>query len=391
MSINRTLNIVPSQHSGFPKNLIHTTITTPSQSVFNWGSSSIIDLKTKSIKLHELVLAFNTSACTGVTANGTLPLLSPCHFWFQRIEILLNNVVMDTIYPEANWIQQNIYNSDEDRLMYNLSGGSYNSVNNRYTLTNTNNSTWHLSLRSLFSQCHYALLSQNHELQLRVQMAPFANVINQGALVGTPSVTINSVSLISRVTNLDSATNNKLLLEMVKVPRHNLFLSTRFMVNSIQAGISSSTIVLTGIVGSVHSLYFIVRPSNALTGANQWSFTAIKDFALYDSQGTNIVGGVPVNSSFNLLTQNRWWGLSTFTCESFTGVNNSNAYMYSFSVDPSSAMKNSAHYSTKIFNGAEQLIINYNSALASAHEISVYALVESAIEQTASGCRLINL
>ena len=392
MSINRTLNIVPSQHSGFPKGLIHTTITTPSQSVFNFGSTSIIDLKTKGVKIHELVLAFNTSACTGVTANGsTLPVLNPAFYWFSRLEILINNVVMDTIYPDSNFIFNQLYYADEDRLLNSYAAGHYSNVSNRYALTNTNNSNWYINLKCLFNQNHMSILSNNHEIQLRVTMAPLANIINQGALVGTPSVTINSCSLISRVTQLDNATNNKLLLEMVKIPRHNLFLATRYMPINIQSGVSSSTIVLTGIVGSVHSIYFVVRASNALTGANQYSYNTIKDFQILDAFGSNIVGGVPIPSTYNLLMQGKYWSQSTFQGEGFTGVNNSNVYMYSFSVDPSSAMKNSAHYSTKTFTGNEQLIINYNSALASATQVDIYGLVESAVEQTATGCKLINL
>ena len=84
----KSLNVGASQYSGFPRNLTHSTITTPSQSVFNFGSSSIIDLKTKGIKIHELILAFNTSAASGVTANGSsLPIFSPAIFWMQRIDI----------------------------------------------------------------------------------------------------------------------------------------------------------------------------------------------------------------------------------------------------------------------------------------------------------------
>ena len=389
----KVLNVAQSQHSGnWPRSLTHTILTIPSVSQFAFGSMSIIDLKQKNIKIHDAVLAFNINAITGVTANGsTLPVLNPVFHWFQKIEIIINGTVMDTIYPDIQFILNNLYHADEDRLLTNYGSGNYASVANRYTLSNTNGSNWYLSLKTLFNQCHFSLLSQNHEVQLRVTMNPLSNILNQGGLVGTCACTINNVSLLARVTQLDQSTSQRLLLEMNKVPKHSLFLSTRYQSFVVQSGVSNTNLVLTAITGSVHSLYFIVRPTNAITGATAYSYTAIKDFAINGADGSNIVGGTVIPSNFNLLIQNKHWFESTFCAEPFSGVNNSNVYTYCFSVDPASSFKNASHLTTRVMTGNENLIINFTSALASTYQVDVYALVESSLEQTPSYVKLINL
>ena len=299
--VKQSLNIAASQHSGFPKNLTHTVLTIPSVSAFSFGSMSIIDLKQKGIKIHDLTLQFNTNAITGTqAANGTYPYLSSCYNWIQKLEIIINGNVVDTLYPDIQFILNNLYFADEDRLLNNYASGYYaNPATNRYTLSNTNGSNWYLSLKSLFNQCHYALLTQNHEIQLRVTMNPLANVINVGALTGTPSCTINSVSLLARVTQLDQPNQQRLLVEMNKVTRHSLFHATRYQSFVLQSGITTSTSILTAITGSVHSLYFILRPVTGLTSNGAYSYTAIKDFYINNADGSNAVGGTTIPSSFN--------------------------------------------------------------------------------------------
>ena len=387
---NKSLNIAGSQHSGFPRNLNHVVLSIPSQSAFSFGSQSIIDFKVKNIKVHDLTLAFNTSSLTGITANGTYPILNPAYFWFSKLEILINNNVIDTIYPDHQFILSNLYSSDEDRLLNNYSSGSYLSNTSRYTLTNSGGS-WYVSLKTLFNQTHMAILSQSHEVQIRITMQNLSNLLTLGGLTGTPSVTINNVQLLARVTQLDANMSQRLLVEQAKIPRHSLFLQTRYQSFVIQSGVSTSTFVLTGIVGSIHSLNFILRPTTGLVGSSAYSYTAIKDFQILDSGGTNINGGAVIPSTFNLTQQQKWWGESTFPAEGFAGTNNSYAYMYSFSVDPASAFKNAQHLTTKLFTGNEQLIINYVSALSGTYQLDVYALVEQAIEQSNGYVKLVNV
>jgi hypothetical protein len=303
--------------------------------------------------------------------------------------MIINNTVIDSINNDFNYILNQLYYQDEDALLLNYAAGS--TVSHRYGLTNTNNSNWYVNLKTLFNQTNFSLLSNAHEIQLRITMQPLSNVLNQGALVGTPSVTINSVSLLARVTQLTPQLSNNLLLEISKIQRDNLFLATRHMPVTIQSGVLNSTIVLTGIVGSVHSIYFVVRPSSGLTKENQYNYTAIKDFQILNSSGNSLIGGSVVPSTFNLLVQQRWWVLSSFPAQAFTGTSNSYVYMYSFSVDPSSAMKNSANYSSQAFTGNEQLIINFNNALPSTHQIDIFSLVESSVKQGANSIQLIAL
>ena len=387
----KNLNLTQSQTSFIPtQNVIPTTLTIPSQSAFAWGAPSIIDLKIKNIKVHEAILALTLGAVTGVTPDGTTyPNLNPSSSFFSKVEIVVDGNVEETINPDFNFIRNQLYASDIDRAMNNYAMGSYTNTSSRYTKT-VSGSVWYLNLACLFHQTNLALLNSHHDVQLRITLAPLASVINVGALVGTAVVPINGASLIIRTTQLDSSISQRLLVEMSKVPKHNLFLATRYLPFPLNSGITSSTSTLT-FTGSLHSLYFIVRPTTGLNGIAQFTYKAIKDFSILSASGENISGGVVIPSDFNLLEQQKWYTESTFPMEAFTGVNSSNCYMYSFSVDPVAAYKSGAMYGSRVFQGNEQLVLNYVSALSGTHQLDVFALVESAIEQTNLQCKHIEI
>jgi hypothetical protein len=48
----------------------------------------------------------------------------------------MNNVVVDTLYPDAQFILNQLMHEDEDRLLNNYSAGLYSSIAARNTLSN---------------------------------------------------------------------------------------------------------------------------------------------------------------------------------------------------------------------------------------------------------------
>jgi len=378
----RGLNISNNQHSNVPRNLRHEILTIPSTSQFAFGGYGILDFKEKNVRVHELILAFNTSAVSGLTGSVTnYPNLNPAFHWFTRIELCLNNVVVDTLYPDAQFILNQLFYDDEDRTLNNYSAGHYSSLPQRNILSTTAGSNWYVNLKTFFQQTHLPILTQNHELQIRVYMQPLSNVCNQSTLTGTPVCTINSAQLIARVTRLDANTVSETLTQISKAPRHYLFYETRYATFTVQSGVTSTTLVLTPIVGNVGMLYFVVRPSASLTGNNAFSFTAINNFAILGADGSNICGGTSIPSSLNLLQMGKWWAKSSYLSESFAGTSNSYVYAYCFSADPVLSFDSGAHYTVRKFVGAEQLQIQFTGSLASNVQIDVYAYLESAIEQ----------
>ena len=109
-----------------PSGQRHEIITIPSSSAPLFGGYCVLDLKEKNIEIHDLMLQLNTSAITGMSgSDASFPCMSPAYFWFSRIEIAVNNVVMDTIFPDEQFIRHQLYYNNEDRRINNMSCGSY--------------------------------------------------------------------------------------------------------------------------------------------------------------------------------------------------------------------------------------------------------------------------
>ena len=95
---NQGLNIPASQHTSIPSGLKHETVIIPSTSQPSWGSYFVFDFKEKALSLHNIAIQFNVSALTGMT-GGTSKRYTTAFNWFSRIEIVINNQVIDTVYP----------------------------------------------------------------------------------------------------------------------------------------------------------------------------------------------------------------------------------------------------------------------------------------------------
>jgi hypothetical protein len=103
---NKGLNVKHTQHSDIP-HMKHETVITPSISQPQFGSYFIIDFKEKGCLIHNIGLEFIVSSITGLT--GTLsnyPHYVPALFFYHHIEIVINNNIIDTIYPLNAFVQQ---------------------------------------------------------------------------------------------------------------------------------------------------------------------------------------------------------------------------------------------------------------------------------------------
>ena len=110
----------------------HSILFVPSTNQLAYGSMCLLDIREKNILLHNICLQFNiTSALTATGTQTNYPNFCPSVFLFQRIEILINSNIIDTLYPTSTFILQQFYNYDEDRLIINSGYGSYASVSHR--------------------------------------------------------------------------------------------------------------------------------------------------------------------------------------------------------------------------------------------------------------------
>ena len=76
------------------------------------------------------------SSITGLTATTDVRYTS-AYSWFTRIEIVQNNQVIETIYPEAQFLLNNLFHYEEDRAYVNSAAGHYASVAQRVALAAT--------------------------------------------------------------------------------------------------------------------------------------------------------------------------------------------------------------------------------------------------------------
>jgi hypothetical protein len=388
------LNLTSSQHINLPQ-MKHESIIIPSTSAPTWGGYFVIDFRERNCILHDLVLQFNVSALTGYTAtNGTSPRYTPAYFWFSRIELVQNNNVIDTIYPNQQFLSNQLFNFDEQRTIINLGCGAYNNTTQRATLAASANS-YYVDLWNYFQQGHLPILSQKDDLQIRIYMDSLANnaVTGTATLTASPISTINSANLIARVTRLQSSDITNRLRSISARPEHYKFNELRYGTFAVNSGVSSTSIVLTPLTGQCNYLFFTVRPTASIVGDGYFSYTAISNFALLDGTSTNIVGGQAIPNAMALLYLGRDWSKSSYLSETAlsTTNNNANVYIWSFSASCVETAETGVDMNTYKFTGNEQLQITFTGALAASVTIDVYAHMASVVEVSNNAVKKLSL
>lgn len=392
---NLGLNLNADQSSiAAPSNLKSEIVIIPSTSQPNWGSYFIIDVKERNCIISDIIIQFNISQVTGTTSPPTnYPQFVPATYFLNKVELVINNVTIDTLYPLQLWISQQFLNDDEDRVLINNMQGNYASVTQRYALSNATASNYFIKLRSFFNETNLPILSDAHQLQIRCYTDSYVNVVEKSTGTGTPTGgTINFVNAIAKITKLPSEIAQNRLALMGKSPEHNIFHNVRYSPFNVNSGVSSSTIVLTPFVGNIVSLFFVVRPTASLTGDNCFKFTKIKDFAILDSSSANCVGGQALVSPLCLQYLNNYYSKSSYTSETDIGSNlkgdavdnKANVYCWSFSANPVQALEKGLLLGNRRFMGNEQLQISFTGSLAAAVQVDVFAYCQSAIEQGSS-------
>lgn len=391
--------MVPSyQYTNMPR-MKHESVIIPSTSAPSWGGYFVFDVREKNARIHDLILQFNVSALTGYTvATGSptyLQRYTPACFWFTRIELVQNNNVIDTIYPDEQFYLQQLFNPDERRLMLNTAQGNYSSIPQRVTMASTAN-TYYVDLSTYFSQTHQGLYANKDDIQIRVYMDSLANnaVAPSGGTftlsAQTPISTINSSNIVVKLSRESSDVALSHINYIKSRPISHSFTELRYGTFNVNSGTQSANIVLTSITGKVSFLIFTVRSTTSLSGENYWNFLPITNFSILDSSSANIVGGQAITSNLNLLLLDNNWVKSSYLTEisgSTSTNNNAYVYAYSFSADPYETIQTGSFLNSHTFNGSEQLQILFPSALGSAVQVNVYAFVEAYVEVSSNNVR----
>lgn len=386
------LYLTADQATSVPAGLTSSVLIIPSTSQPAFGSYFVCDIKEQNIILNNITLQFNVSAISGLTGSvANYPHFAPAFWFFSRIEILMGGNIIDTIYPDQQHVKTQLLYNDNDRAYLNSAAGNYMSMAQRNAMATTT-SNYFVTLHTLFDENSIALLTNAHQVQLRVYMNSVANIVNQSTLTGTPVATVNYCNLIAKVTRLPQSIANQQLGIMNNQPFTSMFHDVRYGTFTVQSGVSSTNLVLTPIVGRVAALFFTVRPTTGLTGNNAYNFTAISSFAILNSSSANIVGGQPIVSNLALQVLGNYISKSSYLLETSTGSNpygtvtnnGANVYVWSFSSDLLGALYNGQALNSYTFQGNEQLQITFTGSLGAAVQVDVFAYTEQLLQQGAA-------
>ena len=378
-------NLPASQSVALPSGLKHETLIIPSSSNPAWGSMFNIDIREKNVILNNVTLQMALSAISAGTGY-----YNPAWFWVPRMEVCQNNVILDTLYGNQQFLLNQMLFDDQDRLSTNNAAGNYASVTQRTGMVSTTSgNVFYINLQAYFDQIKVHLLTDAHAIQLRVYVANFADCYT--ALTGAGTSTITSCNAICKVTRLDGPSAAVRLNEMRLAPYHSVFHELHYLPVTVLTGITTTNIVLSSLVGRVAAIVFTVRPT--ITGSGAYTYTQLSSFALLDGASTNLVGGqaIPAALAANIL--NRDWCKSSYNSEtSFGSTNNSaNFYMWSFSADPVGALLGGQALTSRRMTGQENLQITFPTATTAQNTVDIYAFTESVIEQGVMDIRKISL
>ena len=350
----------------------------PSATLPQFGAMFNIDVREQNVIVEKQILQFNLSAITVMTSG----MYVPAQFFVDHIDYVFNGNIIDTYTPLNQFLQQQLFEDDEDRALANYSAGHYASTAQRIAMATTANS-YYLPLYDFFRQSKsIALLEPSHNYQLRVFMQPLASITSG---TGTATATINSVNLIAKVIRLRDEETNVLKMELFSKQRlHAKFNDLKNQSYTVNSGVSSTNIVLSAITGPICYLIFVVRPTASLTGNNAFNFTAIASYEILNSSGQNIVGGQPISNSQALLVNGNDWCSSSYLTENALGVTNNgaNVYIHSFSADPVDSAQHARSLGAYNFSGSEQLKLNFVGSLGASVQVDCLAYCESVLEQT---------
>ena len=361
------------------QNLTHQYINVISTNLPAFGSYVFIDLNVPNFCIHEVVLQFALSGVSGIVGGSAalaLPALAPAFKFIQNITITNNNNILDVIDGTANHLMNQLYTSLEDSLFINTSSGLFNNSLVRYNMSLVPN-TYQVVIKSFFPQCRAEILNGNSSIRIAILLETLTNIVNQGALVGTPILTINSISALCKVTKYSNELVNSKLAQLSRNPLLKTYNTLVYQPYVIQANQSTCVIPLSNFVGQqIQAVYFIIRPSANINRAESFINQQLINYNVLSATGESICGGL-ITSAQGLYIYGRTMTLGNFLCDSTYG----NVYSWYHSSDIISTLTQSAQvFGSRTYNGSEALVLNF-ALTAVPLNVDIYASVTSVYKQ----------
>ena len=363
----------------------HSYLVLNTNNVSTWGGYSNIDVNLQGYVIHEANLQINVSAISGVTASGLFPCFCSAFKFFVSCTVTNNNNVLDLFDSQSNYIINQLYNNYEDSVFINNASGAYNSASSRFAMSSTT-STYLVPLRiGIFNQVRTELLNSNHSIRLSFLMETLTNIINQSSIVGTPTATLNSVSLLLKISKYEQPVIQSKLLQLQRNPLCKLYNSYAYQPATVNSGASSAIINLSNFAGlNIQYIYFVLRLSSSLTKSEGFLFlNNLTNYSFLSSSGENLTGQ-PITGQQALYVYNK---SNTLGCFSAVDSTYGNVFSIFHTSDAISTMTQpgSNVYGQRAYNGSESLVLTFGSALVANITLDIYASVTSMLKQTPLG------
>ena len=329
--------------------------------------------------LRQVWLQVNLGAISGVT-GGTGASFVDGNWLLQRFEVYIGSTVLDTVFPEANWVRDLLTYSNEEKARLNRAGGT-NTLAARQTAA-ASAQTLYLRLRSFWDVGRGFLVRKlSAPIRIRVYFDTAQNVTQLNSGTGTPTFSINSVSLYilgrdwhSQNTLANAVANAK----KVKAITSRYLSPWQMLKQSLISGSTNYSINLTSFTGAVSHLYFMVRYASSVAGAytnTPDSTLALSQYALTLSSGQIIPGGSAIPSSLDELVVSKAYfpGDGTNLSIGLGTAAPANVYVLSFSSAPVDSETEGRQKGFWPMDGTQILQISFASSLASNAVVDVIA------------------
>ena len=245
------------------------------------------------------------------------------------------------------------------------------------------NSTYQIPIKSFFSQTRVELLNANSAIRVSCLLDNLINIINQGGLIGFPSVIINSASILLKVTKYSNELVQQKLMQLQRGPLLKSYNTMVYQPAVVALGSTTATISLSNFVGmQVQAIYFIIRPSNQITkNESLLLINNLLNYNVISSTGESVCGGL-ITQQQSLFIYNR---VNTLGNSSTDPVYGSVFTVFHSSDIVSTLVNNGGIYGSRLYNGSESLILNFTGILASNFNVDIYASCSSIYKQTSNG------
>ena len=363
----------------------HSYLVLNTNNVSTWGGYSNIDVNLQGYVVHEATLQINVSAISGVTASGLFPCFCSAFKFFVSCTVTNNNNVLDLFDSQSNYIINQLYNNYEDSVFINNASAPYNNASSRFAMSSTT-STYLVPLRiGIFNQARTELLNSNHSIRLSFLMETLTNIINQSTIVGTPVATLNSVSLLLKVSKYEQNIIQNKLLQLQRNPLCKLYNSYSYQPAIINSGATSAIVNLSNFAGlNIQYIFFVLRLSSALTKSEGFLFlNNLTNYSFLSSSGENLTGQ-PITGQQSLYVYNKSNTLGCFTAVDSTYGNVFSIFHTSDAIS-TMTQPGSGVYGQRAYNGSESLVLTFSSALGANVTLDIYASVTSMLKQTPLG------